>query len=336
MPVETATYIQSLNASQPAGTDQKAEGDNHLRLLKTVLAATFPNASRAFYFPQYEAISNDETVVVGDSNKWYQVDCSSNDVDVTLPTGLASTLAGTKVTVQRGASELNTLTVAPASGTINGLASQTIDSAYFAIEYTWTGSVWTTRFVGALALLDTVPDESITLAKMAEMAEDGFVANDSGGASVPQHLTVAEATALLAAMVADSGSGGTKGLVPAPATGDAVKALLGDADFHLAEDIDATKDLTADDGYLMLPGGLIVQWGETGSIASQGSTSITFALEFPSACFGLVGNASFNHNTSLGATSSAITFFSKSTTGATVEHGFNETVDSIFWIALGN
>lgn len=43
MTVETATYIDDLNSSYPAGSDQKLEGDNHIRLLKAVLLATFPN-----------------------------------------------------------------------------------------------------------------------------------------------------------------------------------------------------------------------------------------------------------------------------------------------------
>ncbi len=47
MPVETATYISDLNSSYPQGTDAQAEGDNHLRLLKAVLKATFPSVTGA-------------------------------------------------------------------------------------------------------------------------------------------------------------------------------------------------------------------------------------------------------------------------------------------------
>lgn len=45
MSVETATYIASLDSTKPSGSDAKSEGDNHLRLLKSVLQATFPNLS---------------------------------------------------------------------------------------------------------------------------------------------------------------------------------------------------------------------------------------------------------------------------------------------------
>lgn len=43
MTVETATYISQLNPTYPAATDSKAEGDDHLRLLKDILKAQFPN-----------------------------------------------------------------------------------------------------------------------------------------------------------------------------------------------------------------------------------------------------------------------------------------------------
>ncbi len=47
MTVEAATYISQLNAALPDGTDPKSEGDNHLRLLKSVLQATLPNVTGA-------------------------------------------------------------------------------------------------------------------------------------------------------------------------------------------------------------------------------------------------------------------------------------------------
>jgi hypothetical protein len=43
MTVESATFIGSLNKTLPLDTDPKSEGDDHLRLIKAVLQATFPN-----------------------------------------------------------------------------------------------------------------------------------------------------------------------------------------------------------------------------------------------------------------------------------------------------
>ena len=43
MPLETATTISDLNASNPAHSDGLSQTDSHLRLLKSTLKATFPN-----------------------------------------------------------------------------------------------------------------------------------------------------------------------------------------------------------------------------------------------------------------------------------------------------
>jgi len=43
VPIESATYIHQLDAAQPAATDQLADADNHLRMIKATLKATFPN-----------------------------------------------------------------------------------------------------------------------------------------------------------------------------------------------------------------------------------------------------------------------------------------------------
>jgi len=47
MGLETATYITDLVSTNPLGTDSKAQGDNHIRLLKEVLKTQFPNLGSA-------------------------------------------------------------------------------------------------------------------------------------------------------------------------------------------------------------------------------------------------------------------------------------------------
>lgn len=81
-------------------------------------------------------------------------------------------------------------------------------------------AVTTAKILDANVTTAKIADENVTLAKMAQLGTDGFIGNDAGASAVPQLLTGTEATAILDAMVADSGSGGTKGLVPAPGTGD--------------------------------------------------------------------------------------------------------------------
>lgn len=43
MAVETATYVSQLDPTKPGINDLKSEGDDHIRLIKSTLTATFPN-----------------------------------------------------------------------------------------------------------------------------------------------------------------------------------------------------------------------------------------------------------------------------------------------------
>jgi microcystin-dependent protein len=47
MALETASFIDSLNPSNPSPTDLLGQGDDHIRLIKAVLKATFPNIAGA-------------------------------------------------------------------------------------------------------------------------------------------------------------------------------------------------------------------------------------------------------------------------------------------------
>jgi hypothetical protein len=47
MALETATYINGLNTANPAATDPLSQADEHLRLIKSTVKATFPNITGA-------------------------------------------------------------------------------------------------------------------------------------------------------------------------------------------------------------------------------------------------------------------------------------------------
>jgi hypothetical protein len=47
MALETGTYINSLVATNPAATDPKSQGDDHLRLIKSTILSTFPSITGA-------------------------------------------------------------------------------------------------------------------------------------------------------------------------------------------------------------------------------------------------------------------------------------------------
>lgn len=47
MGLETATYVDGLNSSNPAATDGLAQADDHIRLIKGTIQSTFPNLNAA-------------------------------------------------------------------------------------------------------------------------------------------------------------------------------------------------------------------------------------------------------------------------------------------------
>jgi hypothetical protein len=75
-----------------------------------------------------------------------------------------------------------------------------------------------------------------------------------------------------------------------PATGDRTTLLATMAKF--ADEFAASK--TAE-GYQKLPSGLIIQWGQVGSIAGNGNATMTYPMAFPNACFSVVAIAGANN-----------------------------------------
>jgi hypothetical protein len=77
--------------------------------------------------------------------------------------------------------------------------------------------------------IDTInANDWATNARLANMAQSTIKGRAAGaGTGDPTDLTATQATAILDTFVGDSGSGGTKGLVPAPVSGDSIKFLRG-------------------------------------------------------------------------------------------------------------
>ena len=85
----------------------------------------------------------------------------------------------------------------------------------------------------------------------------------------------------------------------------------------LAETIEATKDVTGTEGYVKLPGGVILQWGQQ-SMSSDSTTSISWAITFPNACLQAVVSQGAAMSTGSDALAA---IYSLSTTGATIRNG---------------
>lgn len=86
--------------------------------------------------------------------------------------------------------------------------------------------------VSTLTLADieaaNIGNASVTNAKLANVATATIKGRVTAGTGSPEDLSGTQATSLLVAFTGDSGAGGAKGLVPAPAIGDSAKFLRGD------------------------------------------------------------------------------------------------------------
>lgn len=152
MPIETATFISQLAPANPLTGDQVSQGDDHLRLIKSVLQATFPNASKALYFPTTIAEQSADVTVVGtDNGKVIPVNASGAARTVNLP---AAPDDGFEVTIQKTDSSANTVTIDPAGATlINGAASKALTRQFDVMRciYLSTYAAWlAVRTTGAL------------------------------------------------------------------------------------------------------------------------------------------------------------------------------------------
>ena len=76
MGIETGNYINDLDADWPLATDNVSDGDNHLRLIKKVIKASFPGVDRV---SEYIYVNTSEpTVSVGKGRLWLDTSTTPN------------------------------------------------------------------------------------------------------------------------------------------------------------------------------------------------------------------------------------------------------------------
>lgn len=170
-----------------------------------VASAAFAGGERVLVAGQADAKQNGIYTLtqVGDGSHPYILTRATDWDGNAIGLGAGSVELGNTISIYGGASNsgLWAFTYYTPSGTL----------VFGVSEITWTKIASNT--VGGATTLDGLSDVIIT-----SPAADDFIIYNSGSFV---NRTKAQATASLDAFVGDSGSGGTKGLVPAPGSGDA-------------------------------------------------------------------------------------------------------------------
>jgi len=76
MGIETGNYINDLDADWPLATDNVSDGDNHLRLVKKVLKASFPGVDRVSEYIYVHTAA--PTISVGKGRLWLDTSTTPN------------------------------------------------------------------------------------------------------------------------------------------------------------------------------------------------------------------------------------------------------------------
>lgn len=114
MALENGTYINSLNANNPAITDQIDQGDDHIRLIKSTIKSTFPSITGAVTLSHTQINALETRLTTAETNVTnLNAGVVSNDADLaTLDAGKANIAGDTftgNVTIQ-GTTTLATTT----------------------------------------------------------------------------------------------------------------------------------------------------------------------------------------------------------------------------------
>lgn len=158
MPLEAASYISELSPSNPAASDLQSQGDDHLRLLKSVLQTTFPDASRAIRFdnPVTTKVADYTISSPTDDKAIIPVSASGAARTITFPT--TNLFDGLSFVIIKTDSSVNAVMCA-SSANINGATTLLLRHQYDAVmvwynlaDTTWNAMVINRGFVAPVSV----------------------------------------------------------------------------------------------------------------------------------------------------------------------------------------
>lgn len=141
MALETGTYIDSLVATNPSGADDRSTADDHLRLLKSTILATFPNVTGAVTATQAELNSGYNAVPQSSKMLFQQAtaptgwtkETTHNDKSIRVVTGTPGSGGTTAFTTvfSRTATDSHALTTAELPAHDHGSAGDHVHNASY-------------------------------------------------------------------------------------------------------------------------------------------------------------------------------------------------------------
>ena len=88
MAVESASWVTQLVDTNPVVGDPVGEGDDHLRMIKTVLKNSFPSTSTAAIIPNMSGQSGKYLTTDGTDSSWGTVSAASPGFAVAMAIAL--------------------------------------------------------------------------------------------------------------------------------------------------------------------------------------------------------------------------------------------------------
>lgn len=218
----TSALQTQLNAKQPLDSTLTAlAAYNTNGLLAQTAADTFAGRTITGTANQVSVSNGDG--VAGNPTLSTPQNIHSGASPTFVTTVLSGLTASTAVVADASKNLVSSATTSTELGYVSGVTS--------AIQTQLNGKQATGNYITALtgdvtasgagSAAATIANGVVTNAKMANVSTATFKGRTTAGTGSPEDLTVTQATALLNVVVGDSGSGGTKGLVPAAGSGDA-------------------------------------------------------------------------------------------------------------------
>lgn len=174
MALETGTYISDLVITNPTSTDPKSQGDDHIRLQKTVEKNTFPNITGAVTATHAELnILDGATLSTEELNILDGVTSTAAELNIldgaTLTVTELNYVDNVTSPIQTQLDSLNTLKAPLASPALTG-----VPTAPTAATGTATDQIATTSFAASLGLASALPGQTGNAGKV--IVTDGTTA----------------------------------------------------------------------------------------------------------------------------------------------------------------